>query len=260
MLGGGLHLGGVGEMLFHIRRRTKQAFLLAAPQCHADRAVHFEVGRFQDAHHLHRQRGAGSVIGGAGTVMPRIEVAAHHYQFVGLGAAGDFGDYVKRIRVVGDEAVLDVERQLHRHFVLQQAGDAVVVFCGQDDLRRIVGVLAIGAPAEKRSAVADAGDLHHDRRLLVSPEYLLALAESAHLRKSHAGLAGLRGRAAASSTASASAGGDHVERHLVELVGGVAARQRSSGEGQFAWRGDQHDLSFQLAMELVQIGRRRNGR
>jgi len=66
---------------------------------------------------------------------------------------------------------------------------------------------------------------------------------------------GCAGGAARPPRPSASAGGDHVERHLVELVGGVAARQRSSGEGQFAWRGDQHDLSFQLAMELVQIGR-----
>jgi len=90
VLGVGFISVEVGEMLFHIRRRTKQD-LPSSPLHKAMRTVRpiFEIGRFQNAHHLHRQRGAGSVIGGAGAVMPRDRSGQPTiYQFVGLGAAG----------------------------------------------------------------------------------------------------------------------------------------------------------------------------
>src|ERR1019366_196323 len=77
---GGLHGGGIGEMLLDVSGGAQEAFFFAAPQGHANRSVHLQVARLQDAHHFHGDGAAGSVIGGAGAHVPGVEVAAHHHQ------------------------------------------------------------------------------------------------------------------------------------------------------------------------------------
>ena len=82
-------------MRLHIRGRAEQAFLFAAPQGHANGAVHLQVERFQNAHGFHRDRAARAVIGGAGAHVPGIEVAADHHELVRLGRAGNLRDHVE---------------------------------------------------------------------------------------------------------------------------------------------------------------------
>ena len=147
VLGRGLHGRRVGKVVLDIGRRAEQPFFFAAPERHAHGAVHFQVERFQNAHHFHGHGGAGAVIGGARAHVPGIEVAAHHHQLVGLGGAGNFGDHVERIGVGHVEFGLDVEGELHRDVVLQQARDAVVVLRGDGDRGRfLVGSPVRGAP------------------------------------------------------------------------------------------------------------------
>ncbi len=205
-------------MLLHVGRRTQQSFFFAAPQRHADGAVHLQVERFQNAHHFHGHGAACAVVGGAGAHVPGIEVAAHHDQFVGLGGAGDLGDHVERIGVAGIEIHLDVEGKLHRDVVLQQARDAVVVFGGDGDGGHVLGRIAGARRAvagEYRAAFAAAvgGDGQQDAFILA--EGALLFLKGLALFGSHGGeSAGLAAAASAASASGGATGGNQVGHHL----------------------------------------------
>jgi len=110
-----LHGFAVGEMLLDVSRRTQQPLLLAAPQRHPHRPIHFQMQRPQNAHHFHRHRGTSRVVGGPRAVMPGVEVPAHHHHLVFPGINGKLRitrklrDDVERIRIAGVESGLDVK-------------------------------------------------------------------------------------------------------------------------------------------------------
>src|SRR5271155_2106959 len=68
------------EVSLHVTTRSKQALLFAAPETYANRTPRLRVQRGEDAHDLHRNDGAGAVIGGPRSGDPAIEMAANHDQ------------------------------------------------------------------------------------------------------------------------------------------------------------------------------------
>ena len=133
------------EVLLHVRLRAEHALLLAAPQRDANGPPRRDADRLQNPRRLHHRRAANRVVGRAGRRVPRVEVAAEHHDFVLLVGAGNLRD-----RVVGGppfriHRVDDVELELDRRAVGEDARDAAVVFVAQHDrrhrLREIVGAV-----------------------------------------------------------------------------------------------------------------------
>ncbi len=89
-----LHGFAIAEMFLHIGARTQQPFLFAAPQAHADSAVHIHIERFENADGLHHHRAAGRVVGCASAAVPRIQMRAQHDNLVFLSAARNFCNHV----------------------------------------------------------------------------------------------------------------------------------------------------------------------
>ncbi len=169
MLGRELHGLAVGEVLLDVGVRSVEALLLAAPEREADGAVHFEVERFEDASRFHDHGAAGGVVGGAGAAVPGVEVGAQHDDLVLLAAAGDFGDHVEGIMIAFIDFVLNVELKLDRDFVVDQAGDAVVMLGGEDgggDGKRALGIFRSAGHGEHSAAVAAVGE-REDRAFIL---------------------------------------------------------------------------------------------
>ena len=209
-----------------------------------------DVELLEDAHHLHGDRAAGSVVGGAGAVVPRVEVAADHDDLIFLRPAGDLRDDVERIGVGGVPLRLDVELQLHRHIVLQQARDAVVMLGRNRNLRDVGVFLAVLRAAAEQGAALGAGvRLDRHRGLFLLPVGGQLLPEGAELFERH-----VAGQGAAPSASSASAAGwDQLGREFRQLFRRIPRSQRSGREGQLRRRHGQHDLAFQFAVELLHV-------
>src|SRR6266571_1948766 len=183
MLRRGLHHFGIGEMLLDVSAGAEQALLFPGPEANADGATHLEASGLEDADGFEHDRGAGTVIGGAGSRVPRIEVSAKHDDLVGLGfvRAGDFADDVEGIQVVVVELVLDIELQGDVDFFLEHSVDATVVFAGDGDTRRSTGIFFFVAPTslhhENCSVIAAGrldprGNSFFDEKLLYFEIYL----------------------------------------------------------------------------------------
>ena len=99
--------------------------------CHAD--------RLEDARRFHHHRAADRVVGRAGRRVPRVEVAAEHHDFVLLVGAGNFRDRVVRRPPFRIHLVDDVELELDRRAVGEDARDAAVVLVAHDDGRHRLG-------------------------------------------------------------------------------------------------------------------------
>src|SRR5262249_24601703 len=83
-----------GVMLVDVSARSDQSLLFAAPQSDADRAARLDAERLNDPHDLHRDSRSRAIVRGAGSRMPRIEMAADHHDLVLQIGAGDFGDHI----------------------------------------------------------------------------------------------------------------------------------------------------------------------
>ena len=94
----------------------------------------------EDAQHFHHRRHAGGVVGGAGRAVPRVEVRADEHDLLRRVGAREVADDVEAVQlrsaVARRESACDVELDLHRHVVLEQAHHAVVVLDGERDLRQ----------------------------------------------------------------------------------------------------------------------------
>ena len=155
-------LGEGAEVLLHVALRAVEALLLAGPERDADRPARLEVQRLQDADGLHRDDGAGAVVGGSGAGDPAVEMAADHDDLVlqfGIGA-GDLGDGVEAVLVVAGELRLDVDLERDRHVGLGEVREAVVVLDHHHGVRNRDGVLGLLRVAGEVGAVVvedDAG-------------------------------------------------------------------------------------------------------
>src|SRR6185437_13383821 len=140
---------GAAEVVLHVGEGAEETFFLAAPECDADRAARLGAGGLEDARGLHHDRAADRVVGGAGRAGPRVEVAAHHHDFVGLVSAGNLADGYVRGFSFGEVLVGDVELDRDRLAVLRDdAVDAPVIVRAEDDrgkLRRGIIVDLAGA-------------------------------------------------------------------------------------------------------------------
>ena len=153
-------------MLQHVGLRTEQPFFLAAPERDADRATWLDADRLQNARRLHHRRAADRVVGRAGRRLPRIEVTAEHHHFVLLVAAGDFRDRVVRRPAFRIDLVDDVELEIDRGAVGQDARDAAVVLVAHDDRRHDL-VDVVGAVVERDDlAVFTSGVVDADQHAL----------------------------------------------------------------------------------------------
>jgi hypothetical protein len=91
-------------------------------------------------------------------VVPRIEVGADHHDLVAQRRVGarQFGQHVVRVApLVVVELRLDVDAQLHRHLLLQEPRDHVVLLAAQRD-RRHGPRPAVAAGDEHGAVLADA--------------------------------------------------------------------------------------------------------
>src|SRR5579864_1692081 len=73
-----VHTRARPEVLLDISLRAEQTFFFAAPQSDADSAPRLDVEGLQYANGLHHDNASSSVIGGAGSGMPGIEMSAEH--------------------------------------------------------------------------------------------------------------------------------------------------------------------------------------
>ena len=124
-----LRLRKRAEVLLHIALRAKQPLLFARPQRNPDRPLRLDVQRLQDAHRLHRHDRARAVVGRACAGDPAIQMAADHHDLVlqlRIGS-GNLRDGIEAMLVVARELRLDVHLERHRHMVLQQPAQPVVV-------------------------------------------------------------------------------------------------------------------------------------
>ena len=122
-------------MLFDISLRAEQSLFFAAPERDADRPARFDAERFSESRGFHHHRTADRIVGRAGRGVPRIEMPAEHDHFVFFVGAGDFADRVVRGRAFGKDAIDDVEFELDRRAVGQNARDAAEILIAHDDGR-----------------------------------------------------------------------------------------------------------------------------
>ena len=180
MLGLELHVLARGEVLRDVGARAENPLLFPAPEREPHGAIQAQIQRLEDAHHLDHHGAAGGVVGRARAGVPAIEVRADHHDLVSLPAAGNVADDVDRIHAVVEEARFDVEFELHRDLVIEQARDAVVVLRRQHDHRRrdrIFRIARAAALREQRASFAAARCGANDhRRAFIGEE----LVECAH--------------------------------------------------------------------------------
>ncbi len=127
-MSGSCHWRARAEVLLHVELRAEQALLFARPQADANRAARLGVDSFQNAHGFHHHDGSRSVVGGAGTGVPRVEMGADHHDFVFLVGAGNFGDGVVLHGVVVVEGVRDVQLDFDVLLLLEQASHSIPLF------------------------------------------------------------------------------------------------------------------------------------
>ena len=158
-------LGSVGgwivegaEVLLDVAEGAEEAFFFAGPEGDADGAFGLDVESLEDAHGLHGDDGAGSIVRGSGAGDPGVEVAADHDDLVlefGVGA-GDLGDGVKAVLVVAGELGVDVDFEGHWDVVDGEAGEAVVVLDHHDRVGDGDGVLfGLGVAGEVGAVVIE---------------------------------------------------------------------------------------------------------
>ena len=150
----------IAEMLLDVTVGTELAFFLARPQCHADGATRLHLQRVEDAHHLHGDNRACAIVGCARTRSPRIQMPAHHDNFVfqlRIGA-GDFRDGVVAVFVVAGKFGVHVHLEGDRDARLQKAIYAAIILNGHHHQRERIGVLPfVCLPAKAGAAVVEDG-------------------------------------------------------------------------------------------------------
>ena len=104
-----LHRVARGEVLLHIKLRSEQSFFLSTPERDANGAIHRLVQRCENADGFNGDRRAGAVVGGAGSTLPGVKVAAKHHDFVFLGRAGYLANDVEAHLIVLVGLGFDVE-------------------------------------------------------------------------------------------------------------------------------------------------------
>src|SRR5262249_20640569 len=101
-----------GVMFFNVSARADQSLLFAAPESDPDCAGRLDAERLNDPHDLHRDSRSRAVVRGAGSRMPRIEMAADHHDLVLQIGAGDFSDHVVAHQIL----ILELRGDLHFEF------------------------------------------------------------------------------------------------------------------------------------------------
>ena len=237
-----------GEVPGHVRLRTDQALLLAAPQRDADGAPGLGAHRLEDAHGFHHHRHAGGVVGRAGPGVPGIHVRAQHDDLAGLAAAArDLGHGVVAglVGFVG-EACLHVDPQLHWLLALDRARQLVVVLGRHRQLRharRFTG-LARTAAADADDAVVPAADAQGGQHALGDEEFVGGAGQLLPL--------GVGPDPPGAVRVGVPGHGEHLQFGQAGFV--VAVRIRFDAALVFARFVQQQDLARQLALVLVQIG------
>src|SRR5882762_6639281 len=74
----GLTHFGIGEVLLDVGARAEKPLFLAGPEAEADGTAHLEAGSLENADGFEHDSGTSSVVGGAGSPVPGIEVPAEH--------------------------------------------------------------------------------------------------------------------------------------------------------------------------------------
>src|ERR1700722_5279967 len=238
---------GIAEVLLDVGAGAEQALLFTSPEPDADGAAHLYTGGFENADGFKHDGGAGAVVGGACAGLPRIEVAAQHDDFVGLGfiGAGDFADDIERVEIFVVELVLDVDEHAYGDFLCEHAHDGAVIFVGYSDARRNRGIflfVAATALLNEHGAIVTARGLDPGRYAFFHEELLDFEAEfalSAELRDAIL-LPWLRR-------------GDLLRGHLGQLGVRVTVSLGLEAFGAFGNCGGENQLPFELALELGHI-------
>ena len=247
ILGLGLHGLAVREVLRHVRLRSEQTLLFAAPQRDAHGPIHFQIQALENPHRFDGYRRAGGIVGGAGTAVPGIQMRAQHHDFVLLAASFDLADHVERIGGRIDELRLNIELQLHGDVVIEQPNYAIVMLWRHHHHGRWNGILGIARSAglaEDRARVADVPRLQDHYCAFVFEELIHLVAKLGTLL--------LFGRLRRTERAEEIRQTSRIDGG-VQLGVGEPASRRIGGHREIAGLHRQHDLAAQLALELFEI-------
>ncbi len=119
-------------MFPYIAARAAQALFLLTPQSGPHRPPQRHVKRLENPHHFHHHSAARSIVGGAGSTVPGIEMGAQHDQFAALPRSGDLGNHVLP-RLLRENPGIDIHFENNGLTSFQQAMDAIVVFRHERD-------------------------------------------------------------------------------------------------------------------------------